>query len=53
MPKAERRSQVTWEGNLMQGHGSIVSTSRVRSKISQSRGHRGLSDLMAKPARKS
>ena len=27
MPKAERRSQVTWEGNLMQGHGSIVSTS--------------------------
>lgn len=27
MPKAERRSQVTWEGNLMQGHGTIVSTS--------------------------
>ncbi len=27
MPKAERRSQVTWEGNLTQGHGTIVSTS--------------------------
>lgn len=27
MPKAERRAQVTWEGTLMQGHGTIVSTS--------------------------
>ena len=27
MPKAERRAQVTWEGNLIQGHGTIASTS--------------------------
>jgi lipoyl-dependent peroxiredoxin len=27
MPKAERRAQVIWEGNLIQGHGTIVSTS--------------------------
>src|SRR5579872_649711 len=27
MPKAERRAQVTWEGSLTQGQGTIVSTS--------------------------
>ena len=27
MPQAERRAQVTWEGNLIQGHGTIVNTS--------------------------
>lgn len=27
MPNAERRAQVTWEGSLIQGHGTIVSTS--------------------------
>ncbi|GAC1651135.1 MAG: OsmC family protein [Ktedonobacteraceae bacterium] len=27
MPNAERRAQVTWEGSLTQGHGTIVSTS--------------------------
>ena len=27
MPKAERRAQVTWEGSLVQGHGTIVNTS--------------------------
>src|SRR5947209_10377195 len=27
MPKAARRAQVTWEGNLAQGNGVIVSTS--------------------------
>ena len=27
MPQAERRAEVTWEGNLMQGHGTIVNTS--------------------------
>lgn len=27
MPKAARRAQVSWEGNLAQGHGVIVSTS--------------------------
>ncbi len=27
MPNAERRAQVTWEGNLVKGHGTIVSTS--------------------------
>lgn len=27
MPKAARRAQVTWEGNLVQGNGVIVSTS--------------------------
>ena len=27
MPNAERRAQVTWEGNLIKGHGTIVSTS--------------------------
>ena len=26
MPTAERRAEVLWEGNLMQGHGEIVST---------------------------
>jgi lipoyl-dependent peroxiredoxin len=27
MPQAERRAQVTWEGNLVQGRGTIVQTS--------------------------
>ena len=27
MPKAERRAEVTWEGNLTEGHGTIASTS--------------------------
>ena len=27
MPQAQRRAQLTWEGNLVQGHGTIVSTS--------------------------
>ena len=27
MPKASRRAQVSWEGNLPQGHGVIVNTS--------------------------
>ncbi|HLJ34017.1 MAG TPA: OsmC family peroxiredoxin [Ktedonobacteraceae bacterium] len=27
MPQAERRAQVIWEGNLMQGHGTIAQTS--------------------------
>ena len=27
MPQAERRAQVTWEGTLTEGHGTIVSTS--------------------------
>ncbi len=27
MPNAERRAQVTWEGSLTKGHGTIVSTS--------------------------
>lgn len=27
MPQVERRARLTWEGNLIQGHGSIVQTS--------------------------
>src|SRR5690348_12849691 len=27
MPQAERRAQLIWEGNLIQGHGTIVTTS--------------------------
>ena len=27
MPNAERRAQVTWEGDLIKGHGTIASTS--------------------------
>ena len=27
MPNAERRAQVSWEGDLIKGHGTIVSTS--------------------------
>ena len=27
MPNAERRAQLTWEGDLIKGHGTIVSTS--------------------------
>lgn len=27
MPQVERRARLTWEGNLVQGHGSIVQTS--------------------------
>ena len=27
MPQAERRAQVIWEGNLIQGHGTIATTS--------------------------
>ena len=27
MPKAERHAEVTWQGDLLQGHGTIVSTS--------------------------
>ena len=27
MPQAERRAQLVWEGNLIQGHGTIVTTS--------------------------
>jgi lipoyl-dependent peroxiredoxin len=27
MPQAERRARLTWEGNLIQGHGTIVQTS--------------------------
>jgi osmotically inducible protein OsmC len=27
MPQAERRAQIVWEGNLIQGHGTITTTS--------------------------